>query len=506
MERSEFSSKLSDSDVEIYSRLAAEGTADCLASMEELGQLNTAAQRVFSLGIRSLLRTPFRLSDGTLGMVTLGNCTPNRYTHADSERLLELCRPIAVAIDRVGILARMNATSALLDAKTRVLGALVPGATVESAGEVFVSETRRLFGATYAVAAVLTAGEIRVAGVVGTVPGGRFTLESPSLQTASANDTLTARLATDLAFDARGAEESQLAEAGFRSMMRVPIVDSAGAARGVVLAASPTEQIWVERDLETFNELSQSLGLVFERAQLFDEAAEKAAKVQALTQLLSTLSLQSPPEEVASMIAHQVRQYLNADAVMVYAFDRDSHQRIRVAFDAVSGDPLPNERVSLEESGAYHGLQTEPHVLYSSLDSGASPDWIKESAALMGLGSAVCVRLDAANEPVGMIAAGSVDPARLAMKDLESLAAVAAPVGMILERARAVTTLRLQTQRTQAVLDILAALGPSESFDLAASPVAEALRVMYGADHCSIVSFEDGVAKLIALESSIVEW
>ena len=191
---------------------------------------------------------------------------------------------------------------------------------------------------------------------------------------------------------------------------------------------------------------------------------------------------------------------------MVYAFDRDTGQRLRIAFDAVTGQVAAPERVPLDNSGAYRGTKVQPHTFYSALDPEASPDWLRDSAERMGFHSAICVRLDAAGEPVGMVAAGCADPAQMTLRDLDSLIAVAAPVAMVLERARAVTALSEETHRTQGVLDILAALGPAESIELVAGPVAEALRNMYGADHCSISSMDGEVATLVALDSSLVPW
>ncbi len=487
MERAEFSSQLSDLDSDIYARLVASGTGDCLPDLVEEDSLNTAAARVLSLGIRSLMRTPFRLSDGTVGIVTIGSCKPNKYSEADSGRSLELCRSVAVAIDRVGLMTRAAATSALLDAKTRVLGASAAAGSAEAAATVFAQECQRLFGATVAAAGIFAGGVVEVIGAAGT--------ESDDVA-----------LMSWLAPENAGEEQSsgQLANGNF---LRATLMDSAGETLGAaIIANSANQRRWEEADESRFRDLAAALALVIERTRLAEAAAEKSAKVQALTQLLSTLSLSAPPEEVASLIAAQVRQFLGADGVMVYAFDRDTGQRHRIAFDAITGRVDAPERVSLDHSTSYQGTRDQPFTFYSALNPAASPDWLRDSAERMGFRSAVCVRLDAAGEPVGMVAAGSADPARITLKDLDSLIAVAAPVGMVLERARAVTALSEETQRTQAVLDILAALGPAESIDLVAGPVAEALRNMYATDHCSISSITGEIATLVAADSADVPW
>ena len=106
-----------------------------------------------------------------------------------------------------------------------------------------------------------------------------------------------------------------------------------------------------------------------------------------------------------------------------------------------------------------------------------------------------------------MIVAGSQEPGRLASGELHILNEVAAPLAMLLERARVVTSLQQQTQRTRAVLDILAALGPRESLEEVASAVANALRTMYGADHCTIATAEGDGLQLAGIDSEIGrEW
>ncbi|MGE3073111.1 MAG: ATP-binding protein [Dehalococcoidia bacterium] len=481
MERPEFSLKLSESDTAVYKDLTARGAGDCLPDLVDAEALNTAAARMLSLGIRSLMRTPFRLSDGRHGIVTLGSCKPNKYGPADSDRLLELCRSVAVAIDRVGLLARATATSTLLDAKTRVLSAAAsPG--MEKAGSAFAQECQKLFEASVAAAGVFENGDMTVIGAAGT---------------STSDPLLTAWLSM---------ETQELAPGSANGLMRASLVDSTGTARGAVVASAPDHRRWSEEEVARFKELAAGLALVVERAQLTQAAADKSAKVHALTQLLSALSLSSAPEDVASLIAAQVREYLGADAVLVYAFDRDTGQRVRIAFDAIKGRVDAPERVPLDSSSSYRGVRENPHTHYTALEPATGPDWLRESAERMGFKSAVCVRLDAAGETVGMVAAGSTDAASMTLRELDSLVAVAAPVAMVLERARAVTALREETNRTQAVLDILAALGPAESIDLVAAPVAEALKNMFAADHCSISSIDGEFATLVALQSDVVPW
>ncbi|MEO8539282.1 MAG: GAF domain-containing protein [bacterium] len=511
MAQHDFSGTISENDVAVYAPVARTGTANVVSDLATAPRLNDAAATLQRRGVHSLMRAPFHLSDGSVGIVTVGSRVAGKFSDADGELLIDLCRPVGIAIDRVRLIARMAEASDVLGSQTRILAALTPGATIESAGQVFVNETVRLFGATHAVAALFDTEDVRIVGIASDIVEPQTVRSTMRTAEYGANwrkvlDTGEPQLIEDFEAIERSPAEEALFQRGLRSMMRVPIKDSQGIVRGIVTAGSPAPSAWRENHLATFIELSGALALVHERSELYEKAEERAAKVQALTRLLSTLNLNSPPEEVARLFATQVRQYLGADAVMVYAFDLESQQRVRVAFDAAAGVSTSPERINLDESNGYRGTLDVPLAKYSSRLPESGPEWLISASERMGYQSSVCVRLDAAGEAVGMIAAGSLDPNGMGQAELEILSAVASPLGMVLERARAVTTLRLQTQRTRAVLDILAALGPADTIEQVAGPVANALRMMYGADHCAIGAIEGDTVSLVAIDSEVTDW
>ncbi len=56
------------------------------------------------------------------------------------------------------------------------------------------------------------------------------------------------------------------------------------------------------------------------------------------------------------------------------------------------------------------------------------------------------------------------------------------------------------------MLDILAALGPRETIEEVAGPVANALRNMYNADHCAVGTLEGDSIALVAIDSRVLDW
>lgn len=395
--------------------------------------------------------------------------------------------------------------------RSRMLSVLRPGATLASVGEVFAEEARRVFDAAYVAVSRLVGGEFEVVAIAGMhLPADQLAREVADA-TPETIDTYKlvfdgeAQLIEDLAATRRGAIEEHLFASGLRSFIRVPLYRGDGLVNGVVALGSPVPGRWDQADVLALREFSAVLGLVAERGELLAASEERSRKASDLTRLLSTLNVSARPEEVARIFASEVRKFLGAEAVVLHAFDHETGTRIRVATDSIApGDNEP-DRKPLTDSNSYPGMIDQPSHIYDARTPECTPRWLAEAAAGFGLGSVIAIRLDAESTPVGMIAVGSRTPGSLGQADLDVLLDVAAPLAMVLERARVVTSLRQQTQRTQAVLDILQALGPQETLEEMASPVTSALRAMYNADHCACLIIEpDGSVLLAGVDSSVV--
>ncbi len=507
MSRSELPESVPPEDLAAYARILG-GEPQVLDDINALPGLNPGAIPARDGGIRSLMRAPFQLSDGATGLVTVGSRQPGRYTADDAGMLAGLCRPVGIAIDRVRLLARMAEASEVLEAKTRVLAALGPGATIESAGQVFVEEARRLFHADHAALAVIRRGRVAVLAASGDAFSSEelreFEGELPGLQRDyTAITDGGPHIIGDLLNHRRVAAEDALVAKGLRCIMRVPIHESDGRLRGVVSVATRRPHAWDVDDLAAFADLARALGLVAERAALFAAAAERSARVEALMQLLGTFRLDAAPEEVARKFAARLLEYLRADTVLVHAFDHETGVRRLIALEGDARRFTGQGNVGLGESASFRGMVESPAALFDAANPAAAPAWFREAAESMRLGSAVAVRLEADGQVVGMVAAGAAARGRLGAGALHLLTSVAGPLAMIIERARVVTSLREQTQRTRAVLDILAALGPRESIEEVAAPIAEALRSMYSADHCAVSVLDDGRATLVGIDSEV---
>jgi PAS domain S-box-containing protein len=91
---------------------------------------------------------------------------------------------------------------------------------------------------------------------------------------------------------------------------------------------------------------------------------------------------------------------------------------------------------------------------------------------------------------------------RLGDAEIAVLSEVAAPLAMLLERARTLAALREQTRRGEAILELVTALGPRESVEALATPVAAALRTMFDADFAAVTVVEGTRASVAGMDST----
>lgn len=502
---------LAEADVLAYSE-AIDGQQQCFADLGD-DELNPGTELARQAGIRSLIRSPFALSDGSVGLITVGSTVSGHFSQRDAGRLLEISRTVGLVVDRLRLADEMAHARMVLEAQARILAALSPAVPLEGLARTFVDETRRVFGATHASI------------VVGAANGTLHALAMSSDAVAD-SDIAATRMAdpnerqayatilrgepeiVDLAaIERRRLLEQRAFEKGLRTLMRVPLLNRSGEVIGVVAAGSPERGRWRANDLASLRQLSGALGLVLERRELIAFSDERREEAASLTRILTRLNATAAPEEVAQTIAAEVRTLAGADAILIHAFDLDSGVRTRVAIDGVGFEDGTPPVTPLSESSTYIGLQETSSAVFDANDPDAAPKWVRDAFDRLGIGSSVAVRLDGSTGPAGMIALGCRERGGVGREALELLDAIAPPLAMLLERARVVSSLREQQRQSTAILDILSALGPKGSFTEIAGPIAAAIRAMHNADHCAIGVIERGNVMLAGLDSGFaISW
>ncbi len=496
---------LSEEDAAAYrAALARQGepAGDIFASPAP----NPGTRIGYDRGLRSGMRVPFALSDGTVGLVTVGSREAGRYTAADEERLIELARPMAVAIDRVRLLGRMAETSELLEAKTRMLLALAPGASMREAGEVFVREVRRLFGASHAVVVTTAPGDTaalcastdhfgdedlqRMAGLLRRQPAGwRQLVEAGPV----------------LIDDAAGAEDAAtrwLAEHGLRSVMRAPIRDGEGVARGIATVAAAAPRRWDASDLAQFAELAATLGTVLERAFLLESAREQARRARAMLEVLSALGSHERLEELAEHAASALRRLYGADHCAIGVVERGV---VRLAgIDSPVGAWAPGAELPVEQVfDAWPPAGPLVHVI-EDLQAAPRLTTTSEAAQAAGMRSSMRVAIMNGEGVGGVVTLAAREPGRFSRFDAEQLAEAVQPLGLAIRYFQSREEQARRTARLEATTRILARLNAGGTAERIAQRFLADCRALFGAELGIVYTFEPGqpAARRLAADAS----
>ena len=274
--------------------------------------------------------------------------------------------------------------------------------------------------------------------------------------------------------------------AGLRSFIRAPFRLSDDSIGLVSIGSTVPGQLGL-REAAELEQLCTPIGLGLDRARLLTAAQERQADAAALAKILSTLNASVSPEAAAAGFAEALRQAIGADLVSIHSVDLETGTRARVA-RVGSPEPGTAPQTRLQDSPSFQEMLRTPSASFDAGDppSADSATWLSEAATRSCLRGAFSVRLDGSGGPVGMLSVG-FSTERQSKQDVPQLLRAVAPVlALVIERALSLSSLHDQTQRTQAVLNVLTALGPKESLAEMAQPVAAAIRAMYQADHCAI--------------------
>ncbi|MCC7365779.1 MAG: GAF domain-containing protein [Dehalococcoidia bacterium] len=478
MTRSELPRSFTREDLAAFAH-AARGEAVHFRDLQGV-PLNPTTRLAADYGLRSLIRAPLAMPAGQVGIVTVGSCEPDFFLDDDPGRLMDVCRPLGVALERADLVAEISRGAAVRTAQARVLAALTPDATFETVAGVYVEEARELFGATHAVVTRLAGDTGQVIALSSDhIRTDDLVLPPPGVPTGVSHfQTLQAghAIVLDLATIERGPVEEAAYAHGLRSIMRAPIPDTDGAFGGIIAVGSATPDAFSRQDLEQLQTLSQAASLVMQRVGLLQAARDQAARTRGLQRLLSELHTTADPHEIATAFAGELRGLLGATVVAVLQANTETGLCLPLA--VVTEDRRPG---SLPFAAG-----PVPREASGPLDADAIPG-VRTFLTAAGCSDGFATRLEGSDGLMGLIIAGAARPGILSPQARDLMTDVALSLAMLLDRSRLLTSLREQSDRTQAMLELVAALGARERAEDIARPVASALRLMYRADVCAVV-------------------
>ncbi|MGE0700111.1 MAG: ATP-binding protein, partial [Hyphomicrobiaceae bacterium] len=453
------------------------------------------------LGLRAWMRCNYPVGESRSVLISVGSLVPGGYDGSHLQLIEELGKPIGSAVGRLLDHQRLEESAAVLRAEARILALLRPDTTVEEIATVYVQEARRLFGASHA-----SLIRIPPAGVGATLAG----LSSDHLGSAEVlallagaelSGLLRPQGAAALVRLSPGDEDQgrRLAYGrGLRTLLQAPIRRSDGSIMGATTLGSMRGDAFRTSDLARMADLARAVGVVVERAELLRETRARAEQVAALSRLMSTMHARAEPHDVAQAFACEVQRSLGADLVRILSFEAEPETHGVIASVP---ETLESGGAARPPAGSYQWMRAHGTGRYDRRSPAQAPGWLAEECDRLGLGSAFVIRLEANGEPVGMVFAGARAPEALGEDQIAVVNETALPLGMLLERARLVSSLAASTRRTDSILSLLEAVGPAGSLDELASPLATALRHLFRADASAVMMRDARGLRIAAIDS-----
>ena len=207
------------------------------------------------------------------------------------------------------------------------------------------------------------------------------------------------------------------------------------------------------------------------------------------------------------MFVNEARKLLGATHAVVVVFERSIARVAAHSSDHVSGEFLRNVNPSHPRNAEWFArlLRGEPELNPDvTLAPSSETDGYYAAAGLRTVMRAPI--FGSAGAVTGSITIGSPAAYAWSERELGVLCELSAALGLVVERAELLAAAEQQQQRTRAVLDILAALGPRDTIEEVAQPVAEALRAMFGAAHCAVSTLDGDHVSVVGVDSTLADW
>jgi PAS domain S-box-containing protein len=449
LEREGLPVDLDDADTEAYDALQR-GATTVVADLTEELDLHPSGAAMRAAGLRAVMRAPFSISAEMMGVVTVASLRPGAYTQREAALLAELVRPMGLAVDRARVLRRLAEISDQTLAQNRLLMELTPSVTQQEIAERFCGIARQHFQADGAVVGVLRPEDEELEILAADTPGIPTTprrYRMGSLDVERVAHSGEPRLIGDALDASAPKEERPLVASGVRCFMDVPIQGSAGT-HGLVIVFSKEPNYFRDEHLSALVQLTRTLGERLELRALDEQAREHVGRVEAANRVMAAMAESKTEEEVVGRFLDLVEELFAPDQAAIVTLG-DGTAELAGARWAESS-----------EAGAY------PLELAHEAIAGADPD----TPAVIGAGAAACAldehfarlgyesglrlglaALDGAGS-TGMVELRGREAQRFKQRDVALLAAVARPLALAIEGARAVGALAESEERYRSLV------------------------------------------------------
>jgi PAS domain S-box-containing protein len=307
----------------------------------DYGELSDPVPNPAYAGFSGAIVAPMRWSDTIQGVLGVGSRADRTFTAED--------RDLLGAYAGLASLALANARA--FDARTRqarvergffrIATVLAQSLSLGETLEAVAQAANEAFGGSFAAVLMPRGGALELAGAAALPDSLREVLADGLPETARVLRTAAADgriiVSPDVGEDDRfGADWTKLAgEAGYRSLLAVPVVAAREDASGLVLVFFTEERSFSDEDIGLARHLADAARGALERSELFEAERTARALSQQLARTGGLLATELDPAAVLEEVVQQAPALLTADAAAIRTVEGDE-----LVIDAVSGPGL----------------------------------------------------------------------------------------------------------------------------------------------------------------------
>ncbi|MBI4528088.1 MAG: GAF domain-containing protein [Deltaproteobacteria bacterium] len=256
---------------------------------------------------------------------------------------------------------------------------------------------------------------------------------------------------------------STLKREGVHSAILVP-VQAQQKVLGVIQFGSRTPRVFQPHEVSLLEAVGNQMGLVIQKARLFEEVQRQSQKIQALYSVTSTVSHSLDANTIAQAALRATVEALKLDAGCLYIVDQEKtllrvQARYGIQLDALSGHEVcaPGEGIIgrvFKDGGAVVFSDVANDSQYGSM-AGSGMAWD------LGFRSAAALPITTKDQVFGVMYLCGREVREFTSHDIELFLAIGVQVGVAIENARLFGETQKNLKRVQVLREIDQAIASS---------------------------------------------
>ncbi|MCW2977527.1 MAG: hypothetical protein JWM06_2808, partial [Actinomycetia bacterium] len=240
------------------------------------------------------------------------------------------------------------------------------------------------------------------------------------------------------------------AQAGFRSLLSVPVDAPRQESSGLVVAFFAEDRTFSDDDLELARHLADATRGALERSELFEAERSARALAQQLTRTGRLLTTELDPAAVLDEVVQQAPELVHADACAIRVLEDD--ELVVSAAEGLGSEDALGSRSPASAWLSGDVVQSRSPVALEN--AGADPR-LRELDPMLSGGNAAYLGVPLAGPegaPLGVLAVYAAEPRPWREEEVEAMLALAASTSAALSNAELYQRVALEKERSFAIL------------------------------------------------------